>query len=345
MSTLPPLPPQPHDAPWPTKTWPEGALPESLDRSAFQRALDKGFSAFGETHAVVIILGGRLVYERYGPAHGPDVTCLSWSKAKSITHALAGLLVADGLLDIDAPADVPEWAAPGDRRSAITTDQLLRMSSGLSFAEVYEADQPSDTIAMMWGEGKDDVAHYAATRPLAHVPDSYWSYASGTTNIVSRLLARRLDAYGDDFHAFMKTRLFEPLGMTSPIPKFDKAGTFIGSSFCYATARDFARFGLLYLRDGQWEGRQILPDTWVDYARIPTWQQEGVTDGPYGAHWWLGLGGAGSFSANGHEGQYTVVVPDLDMVFVRHGKTPTAQREDLKAWVGDTINLFRSPAP
>ena len=307
--------------------------------------MDRGFADFGETHAVVIIIGGRLVHERYGPDHGPNITCLSWSKAKSITHALAGLLVADGLLDVEAPADVPEWKTPGDPRGAITTDQLLRMSSGLSFAEVYEADQPSDTIAMLWGEGKDDVAAYAASRPLACAPDSYWSYSSGTTNIIARTLARRLDAYGEDFHAFMRARLFGPLGMTSPIPKFDKTGTFIGSSFCFATARDFARFGLLYLRDGRWEDRQILPEYWADYARIPTWQQDGVTDGPYGAHWWLGIGGPGSFSANGHEGQYTVVVPDLDMVFVRHGKTPTAQRDELKAWVTNTINLFRSTAP
>lgn len=322
-----------------------GPLPATLDRPAFEEAMDRGFTDFGETHAVVVIIGGKLVFEHYGPEHGPDITCMSWSKAKSITHALAGLVVADGLLDVEAPADVPEWKSPGDPRGKITTDQLLRMSSGLSFAEVYEADQPSDTIAMLWGEGKDDVAHYAASRPLAHDRDSYWSYSSGTTNIVARILARRLDVYGKDFHDFMKARLFEPLGMTSPIPKFDAAGTFIGSSFCFATARDFARFGLLYLRDGQWEGRQILPRNWADYARIPTWQQDGVTDGAYGAHWWLGIGGKGSFSANGHEGQYTVVVPDLDMVFVRHGRTPTHQREGLKAWVTETINIFRSSAP
>lgn len=345
MSTLPPLPKQPHGLSWPTAAWPTGDLPSSLDRTGFESAMARGFADFGETHAVVVIQGGRLIYERYGPDHGPDVTCMSWSKAKSITHALAGLVVGDGLLDIEAPADVPEWRTPGDPRGSITTDQLLRMSSGLTFAEVYEADQASDTIAMMWGEGKQDVAHYAASKPLAFAPDSFWSYSSGTTNIISRLLARRLDSYGDDFLAFMRTRLFEPLGMTSPVPKFDPAGTFIGSSFCFATARDFARFGLLYLRDGQWEGQQILPANWADYARIPTWQQDGVTDGPYGAHWWLGLGGPGSFSANGHEGQYTVVVPDLDMVFVRHGKTPTPLRDDLKAWVGSTINLFRSPAP
>jgi len=302
--------------------------------------MDRGFSDFAETHAVVIVQGGRLVFERYGPEHGPDATCMSWSMAKSITHALAGLLVKDGRLDIYAPADVPEWAGAGDPRGAITLDHLLRMSSGLEFSEVYEPDKPSDTIAMMWGEGKDDVAHYAASKPLIHQPDSFWSYSSGTTNIVARALARNLDAFGPDFEAFMRQRLFEPLGMRSPVPKFDAAGTFIGSSFCFCTARDFARFGLLYLRDGEWDGRRIVPANWVDYARIPTWRQDGVTDDPYGAHWWLGLGGEGSFSANGHEGQFIVVVPELDLIMVRNGRTPTELKDQLKAWVGETVRLF-----
>ncbi len=340
--TLTQLPAQAPDVSWPTKAWPEGDLPKGLDRVRFDTLMDKGFVDFGETHAVVVIQGGRLIFERYGPDHGPDKTCLSWSKAKSITQALAGLIVGDGKLDIFAPADVPEWKTPRDPRGAITLDLLLRMSSGLEFSEVYLPDQPSDTIAMLWGEGKDDAAHYAADKPLAHAPGDFFSYSSGTTNIVARTLSRALDAYGPDFEAFMRTRLFEPLGMESPIPKFDKAGTFLGSSFCFTTARDFARFGLLYLRDGVWEGRRLLPTGWVDYARTPTFQQADCTDDPYGAHWWLGLGGPGSFSANGHEGQYTVCVPDLDMVFVRHGKTPAERRDDLKAWVRDAIGMFRT---
>jgi CubicO group peptidase (beta-lactamase class C family) len=341
MSTLPPLPRQPHGTPWPTEDWPQGQLPANVRPAPFDALMDRGFTEFGETHAVVIVQAGRLIYERYGPEHGPDATCMSWSKAKSITHALAGLLVGDGRLNIQAPADVPEWKSPGDPRGAITLDQLLRMSSGLEFAEVYEPDKPSDTIAMMWGDGRDDVAHYAADKPLIHQPDGFWSYSSGTTNIVSRTLARTIDAYGPDFHAFMTSRLFAPLGMKSPIPKFDAAGTFIGSSFCFATARDFARFGLLYLRDGIWEDRRLLPEYWADYARIPTWQQEDVTDGPYGAHWWLDIAGPGSFSANGHEGQFTVVVPELDLVLVRHGKTPTEDRDALKAWIAEAVDQFR----
>ncbi len=339
---LPPLPVQPAGTPWPTSDWPTGALPDSVDRARLEAHLARGMSDFDETHAVVIVQGGRLLVERYGPEHGPDATCMSWSKAKSLTHALVGVIVGDGLLDIHDPAPVAEWRTPADPRGAITTDQLLRMSSGLEFAEVYEPDKPSDTIEMMWGSGKASVAHYAADKPLAHPPGSHFSYSSGTTNIICRILADMTGLRGEAFAGFMRERLFGPLGMKTPVPKFDPAGTFIGSSFCFASGRDFARFGLLYLRDGTWDGRRILPEGWVDYARTPTYQQPGVTDGRYGAHWWLDLGGPGSFSANGHEGQFTVLVPDLDLIVVRHGRTSTEKKDLLKAWVGDLVDLFRA---
>ena len=338
---LPPLPSQPAGVPWPTADWPGGKLPGSVDRERLEAHLERGFRDFDETHAVVVVQGGRLLLERYGPEHGPDATCLSWSKAKSLTHALVGIVVGDGRLDISDPAPVAEWRTPGDPRGAITTDQLLRMSSGLKFDEVYEVDKPSDTIEMMWGSGKDSVAHNAADQPLIHPPGTFFSYSSGTTNIICRILADMTGLRGEAFGDFMRERLFEPLGMKTPIPRFDPAGTFIGSSFCFTSARDFARFGLLYLRDGVWDGRRILPPGWVDYARTPTFQQPGVTDGPYGAHWWLGLGGPGSFSANGHEGQFTVLAPDLDLVVVRHGRTSTDKKDAVKAWVGDLVSLFR----
>lgn len=138
----------------------------------------------------------------------------------------------------------------------------------------------------------------------------------------------------------MVRELFDPLGMRSAQPKFDKAGTFIGSSFCYCTARDFARFGLLYLRDGVWDGRRILPEGWVDYARTPTPVPATERLG-YGAHWWLGMAGPGSFSANGYEGQYTVLVPELDLVLVRNGKSPDAQKEAVQNWMGEVAECFR----
>jgi CubicO group peptidase (beta-lactamase class C family) len=343
--SLPPLPPQTADVPWPTRAWPAGELPAGVDRPRLETLLDHALSTprtddLGESHALLIVQGGRLVVERYGPGRGPEQTFPSWSMAKSITHALAGILVGDGRIDIQAPADVPEWRAPGDPRAAITLDLLLRMSSGLAFVEDYVPDHPSDVIQMLWGPGKDDVAAFAASMPLQHPPGSFWYYSSGTSNIVSRCLSRALDLKGADFEGFMRARLFAPLGMTSPIPKFDAAGTFIGSSFCFCTARDFARFGLLYLRDGVWEGRRRLPEGWVDYARTPTWQQP-TEDGPYGAHWWLGTGGPGAFAAQGYAGQYVVIVPDLDMVLVRHGDTPLELRLNPKAWIKDVVDCFR----
>jgi CubicO group peptidase (beta-lactamase class C family) len=313
-----------------------------VDRERLEAHLERGFRDFDETHAVVVVQGGRLLVERYGPEHGPEATCLSWSKAKSLTHALVGIVVGDGRLDISDPAPVAEWRTPQDPRGAITTDQLLRMSSGLKFDEVYEVDKPSDTIEMMWGSGKDSVAHYAADQPLTHPPGTVFSYSSGTTNIICRILADMTGLRGEAFGDFMRERLFEPLGMKTPIPRFDPAGTFIGSSFCFTSARDFARFGLLYLRDGVWDGQRLLPPGWVDYARTPTFQQPGVTDGRYGAHWWLDLGGPGSFSANGHEGQFTVLVPDLDLIVVRHGRTSTDKKDAVKAWVGDLVGVFRT---
>ncbi|MGA0602767.1 serine hydrolase domain-containing protein [Caulobacter sp. KR2-114] len=344
-TVLPALPTQPADTPWPTEAWPTGPLPPGADAARIHAMLGHAFQAeppadLGETQAVVVIHRGRLVTERYGPRHGPEATTWSWSMAKSITHALVGLAVKDGVLDVHAPAPVPEWRAAGDPRAAITLDLLLRMSSGLAFREEYKPEHPSDVIEMLWGRGKDDTAAFAAGFPLAHPPGSHFYYSSGTTNIVSRCLADALGRHGGEFQAFMEERLFDPLGITSATPKFDAAGTFIGSSFCFCTPRDFARFGLLYLRDGVWEGRRLLPEGWVDYARTATFQQPDCPDGPYGAHWWLDLAGPGSFSANGHDGQFIICCPDRDLIVVRNGVTPSEQGPVLKAWLRDLAAAF-----
>jgi CubicO group peptidase (beta-lactamase class C family) len=242
---------------------------------------------------------------------------------------------------VAAPADIPQWQGADDPRGAITLDLLLRMSSGLKWVEEYSPDVPSDVRAMLFGEGKADVAAYAAAVPLAHPPGSVFQYSSGTTNLVVLALSRALGLKASAFEAFMHARLFGPLGMTTPIPKFDAAGTFIGSSYCFCSARDFARFGLLYLRDGVWEGRRLLPAGWVDYARTPTFQQPDAAESRYGAHWWLDIGGPGSFSANGYDGQFIVCVPDLDLILVRHGRSE-AQKDAVKAWIGKVVDTFRA---
>jgi CubicO group peptidase (beta-lactamase class C family) len=345
MTTLPPLPPHPEGTPWPTREWPTGDIPREADGARLAQLLDHAFADtsaddLGETHALVVVQHGRLLLERYWKDFGATATYPSWSMAKSITQALVGILVKDGKLDIRAPADVPEWQSPGDPRRAITLDLLLRMSSGLAFREEYVASNPSDVIPMLFGEGKDDVAHFAASFPLEHKPGTFWSYSSGTSNIVARCVALAAGLNGAEaYDAFMRRRLFDRIGMTSAQPKFDAAGHFIGSSYCFASARDFARFGTLYLRDGIWDGERLLPEGWVDYARSPTWQQP-TDSGRYGAHWWLDLAGPGSFSANGYDGQFTVVVPERDMVIVRHGATPADRADNIKRWIKSIAECF-----
>lgn len=303
----------------------------------------------GQTLAIVVVHRGKVVAEQYGPETGPDTTLTSWSMAKSITHALIGLLVRDFGLDVAAPADVPRWQSDDDTRAGITLDHLLHMRSGLRFIEDYvhaDAHVPN-VIEMIYGSGADDVAAYAESCELEHEPGSAWSYTSGTTNIVSAIAGRVLAAAGGGvgeapMRSYLEHELFAPIGMTTASPRFDSAGTFIGSSFVYATARDFARFGELYLHDGVWNGTRILPEGWVDYARTvtsPPSPPEEVHG--YGAHWWIWDDDLGTFGAHGYEGQYTLVVPSLDLVVVRLGKTPADLRP---AVIADLRRLIESYA-
>ena len=214
------------------------------------------------------------------------------------------------------------------------------MASGLEFIEDYVPGHVSDVIEMLFGAGRANTAAYAASKPLIYEPGVHLAYASGTTNILSRSLGRALGASGPAFEDFMRARLFEPLGITSALPKFDAAGVFIGSSYCFMSARDFARFGLLYLRDGLWEGRRLLPEGWVDYARRPTWRQPAAPEGKYGAHWWLDFFGSGVFSANGYDGQYVIVRPDRDLVVVRSGLCPLDRTPWLQGRLKALVRLF-----
>ena len=343
ISSLPPLPAQPKDTPWPTQTWPIGDVPNGTDRQTLDRLIDTAFTdldTLGQTHAFIAIQSGEIVKERYAEGYGADDTYHSWSMAKSMTHALVSLAVEQGALSLDAPVKVPEWQDPDDPRASITLDQLLRMSSGLQFTEDYENSGISHTIEMLFGSGSDDVAHFAANLPLEHKPGTFWSYSSGTTNIICRLLAETLNPDRDGFEAFMRDKLLAPIGMSSAQPKFDAAGTFLGSSFCFCTARDFARFGLLYMRGGLWDGVQVLPKAWIDQARTPTPNVPDDEPMGYGAYWWLNMAGPGSFSANGYDGQYIVLVPEKDLILVRHGASE-AHKDNVRAWLADVAACFK----
>jgi CubicO group peptidase (beta-lactamase class C family) len=339
----PPLPAHPCGVPWPTVDWPQGPVAPDVDSDRLVALLDLAFGPTARTEldrtlATVVVHRGRLVAERYHPEVSPDDTLISWSMAKSVTHALVGLLVADGRLDPSAPAPVPAWQRPGDPRGAITLQHLLTMTSGLRFVEDYVDDTVSDVIEMLFGSGKDDVAGFAAAFPLEHPPGSVFNYSSGTTNIIARIAG---DAVGDAdaVRDYLHRRLFEPTGMRSAVPRFDTAGTFIGSSFLYCTARDFARFGLLYARGGNWEGRPLLPSGWVDHARHPIGLPTGE-ECHYGAHWWLWEPETAVFAAHGYEGQYLAIDPGRDLVLVRLGKTPTEQRPRVRAWLRELTTCF-----
>ena len=323
--TLPPLPPQPHGVPWPTHEWPEDPPDRDVDAATLDAVAAAAFqtpapASHGETLALVAIHRGRLVFERYAPGKSAADTFPSWSMAKSMLHAVVGMLVGAGRLDLQAPATVAAWRGSGDSRAAITLEHLLRMVDGLDFVELYEPTARSDVVDMIFGAGKADVAGYAIARPALHPPGTYWSYSSGTSNVVARIAGDVVGGGADAMRVFLHERLFGPIGMRSAMPRFDAAGTFIGSSYVFATAQDFARFGLLYLRDGIWDGARLLPRGWVDHARRET----PASIGRYGAHWWLALDGSGIFTANGFQGQYIVVDPARDLVVVRLGVSTPA---------------------
>ncbi|MFT7685889.1 MAG: CubicO group peptidase (beta-lactamase class C family) [Candidatus Azotimanducaceae bacterium] len=307
------LPKQPKNIEWPTESWSRAKMSgvSELGDSLFNLPV-----AEGVTYALLVVKGGELVYERYDAGANPIYLQYSWSMAKSIVQALVGILVRQGRIDIHAPANVPEWK--NDSRKNITVDQLLRMSSGLKFNEDYVDGQASDVIPMLQFEGRHDTAAFAANMPLIHEPDARWSYASGTTNIICRILKDIVGGGASGMLRFMNDELFEPIGMKTASPKFDTSGTFVGSSFLFAIPQDFARFGMLYLRDGIWDGREILPRGWVDYARTPTYKDDEYS---YGAHWWQRPDKPEWFYCGGYDGQRIICVPEKDVIIVRCGRT------------------------
>jgi len=292
------------------------------------------------TNAVVVVQGGRVLCERYGgeqfffdrPAEPitAESQLLSWSMAKSMFHMIFGTLVDEGRLDPDQLAPVHEWSDESDPRHQIRLRDLLAMRDGLAFVEEYSIGQTSHVIDMLFGEGQDNMAAFTAALPLAHEPGTFYNYSSGTTNILSRVLAD-IVGYGDDYRRYLEHRLFEPIGMSSAVATFDTSGVFVSSSYVHARALDFAKFGLLYLRGGEWEGRQLVSREWAATAQVPL-SVEASSGHFYSWQWWVSADAYGTYWANGYEGQMISVVPALDAVVVRLGHTPEEKYEPRMAW-------------
>jgi CubicO group peptidase (beta-lactamase class C family) len=348
-----PLPAQPDGVPWPTRDWPRAELDSRVDRPGLAALLDRAFSLpepedLERTHSVVIVQRGAIVAERHAHDVGPDDAFLSWSMAKSITQCLVGILVRQGKLDLHAPIPVREWPE-GDPRRRITLDQMLRMVDGLRFREAehlgggsvrYYPAEESDVIPMLFGEGKADVAGFAAKLPYLVEPEERWNYNSGASNLIARWVGDTVGGGEAGMRGFMRRELFDRLGMRSADPRFDEAGTFVGSSHCYASAADFARFGLLYLRDGVWDGERVLPEGWVDYTRTPSAQSEWL----YGAHFWAIPGSLGLFYCSGAQGQRILLSPKLDLVVVRLGRTPPHKVAAVVEYCRALVDAFRPTA-
>ncbi|MFP6584063.1 MAG: serine hydrolase [Candidatus Hydrogenedentota bacterium] len=318
------------EQPWPLG---EGDSPitAKISRRKMQKAIDYAFDEPSDdmrrgTRAIVVVHQGKIVAEHYANGYSRHQPLIIWSMGKSIISTLTAILVKQDKLDIHAPAPVPEWSDANDPRHAITTDQLLRMSSGLEFVEEYSGALV-DVVIMLYGQ--PDTAGFTASHPLEADPDSKWYYSSGTTNVISRIIKQSLDNDLATYAAFPNIELFNKIGMHNTTMEMDAAGTFIGSSFTHSSARDMARFGLFTMQDGVWNGERILPEGWMNYARTPTAH---VPKNEYGAQFWLNHGDEDdkknrrwpslphdAFGLSGFQGQSVVSIASRDTVIVRLG--------------------------
>jgi CubicO group peptidase (beta-lactamase class C family) len=304
--------------------WPEGEGVQS--DPALQRLIADDALAGPGMRAIVVIHGGRIVAERYADGFSAATPQLGWSMTKTVTAGLIALLVKDGRLALTGPAGWPGH----DGRDKITIANLMSMSSGLRFNEGYGA--VSDVTRMLYLE--PDMADFAHKQPLQHPVGDVWSYSSGAAVILSRLIQ---DAVGADAASMARRRLFDPLGMTSAIIETDEHGTMVGSSYMYATPRDWARYGELLAQDGMWRGQEVLPRGYVAMMSAPVpasggeygqglvwrWASHGTTPGEnpdarYGIP-------ADTFWMTGHDGQYVAIVPSRALVVVRMGLTPARE--------------------
>jgi CubicO group peptidase (beta-lactamase class C family) len=287
-----------------------------------------------DTRAIVVVYDGKIIAERYADGFNAKSRFLSWSASKSVASALIGTFVSDGKLALHDPAPVPQWSSKQKSHRNITLHQLITMTSGLEFSEKYVPGD--DVTSMLFTEA--NMGEYAAKKPLSDKPGTLWSYSSGTTNILSRIVFDQSGGSLKSLHRYANDRFFKPLGMTSAIFESDVSGAHVGSSYFYATAQDWARFGLLYLNEGKAGGKQILSKSWVEYSKTPT---PLAAKGMYGAQFWLNGGHPvrdeghmmpdcpnDLYLANGYQGQHIAIAPSKKAVVIRLGWTTKDARFD-----------------
>ena len=315
-----------------TITWPMGnrfavTTSSNADRGSIDNVVREAFTEHDPdkpktTHAVVVVYGGKIISEKYAEGFGPQSVFTGWSMTKSITNALIGILVKEGQLRVEDPAPIGAWQ--NDVRRNITINDLLQASSGLQWSESYYL--PGADFHNMFIHS-DDKAGYAIGLDAVHPAGKHFEYSSGSTNILSFIIRKSVGE--ENYHRFPYEKLFSKIGMHRALIEPDASGTFVASSYGFASARDWARLGMLYLNDGMWNGERILPEGWVRYSTTPA---PAAPRREYGAQIWLNVGEEGNpanvkfvglpneaIIFSGFEDNFVVIVPSKDLVVVRLG--------------------------
>ena len=325
-------------------------------REQLAREVDDLFARpdIGETRAVVVMQGGRIVAERYAPGYSAETRFVSWSMAKTVTAVMIGMLVADGRLRLDESPPVPHWQRPGDPRGEITLRQLLQMRAGLEHTEAGDPPYESSEVRMLFLDGRDDMSAWAEAQPLEAEPGAKFEYSSNTTVILADIAARVLttsedpDARRRAVDDYLRARVFAPLAMDSMVAKYDASGTLIGGSLMHGTARDWARFGEFLRNKGSYRGSQLVPRRWVEFMTSPSPRSP-----HYGGQTWLNRpngepehplfpdrAAQSVFAAIGHMGQYVIVSPGQRLTVVRLGHSDAPQRRVLLQQLADVLALY-----
>ncbi len=282
--------------------------------ATIENAFDKKGQKDKRTRSVIVIYKDKIIAEKYADGFDKNSKILGWSMTKSLTGTFFGILQHQGKFDIMKPAPIAEWQS--DERSKITTNDLLHMNSGLEWEEDY--GKISDVTKMLFIE--EDMTKSQINKPLVGKPNNTWNYSSGTTNLLSGILRKQFKTH-QEYLDFWYSSLFDKIGMNSALVETDMAGNFVGSSYGWATTRDWAKFGLLYLHKGNWNGEQLFDESWAKYVATPT----NTSNGQYGAQFWLNAGGRfpnapkDMFYASGYQGQMVAIFPSHDLVIVRMG--------------------------
>jgi CubicO group peptidase (beta-lactamase class C family) len=325
--------------------WPDGdklsdTLPPGIDQQAIHRVLQNIFKKPdpAKTRAFLIVYNGQIIAEKYADGFNRHMVMQGWSVSKSITAALTGILVKQGKLQVDAPAPLMEWK--NNEKRAITLRHLLQQTAGIKYWENYAS--PSEATNMLFKKG--DMAGYVSGLPLQYKPGTVFNYSSGNANIVSKIIRQTL---GDtSYRSFPYTDLFHPIGMYSTIIEPDASGTYVGSSYIYASARDFARFGLLYYNNGKWNNNQLLPETWVSESLQSSSADKlkhygyffwlnGFDNNDHSKRWYPDAP-EDMFFADGFGGQDIFIIPSKKLVVVRLGLHAIDENKLLKEIIAAT---------